>query len=180
MFAYLIRQLSARLDQCLYWLLMTHSKEMPLRWKKYFAMYFPDARVRKRYWAHLGVIMGDETFPNPGFTVVKNATDTSSSILIGKRVSIAPNVVVITDSSPNNSPMMQELHYVKEHLVIKRSVIIEDDAWIGAGAIIFPGVTVGRGAIVGAGSVVRDNVRPFTIVAGAPARVIRELDKNSE
>jgi maltose O-acetyltransferase len=155
---------------------MTYSEEMPFRWKKYFAMYFPDARVRKRYWAHLGVIMGDETFPNPGFTVVKNANDTSG-ILIGKRVSIAPNVIVITDSSPNNSRMMQELDYVKEHLVMENKVTIEDDAWIGAGAIIFPGVTVGRGAIVGAGSIVRDNVQPFTIVAGSPARLVRELKR---
>jgi acetyltransferase-like isoleucine patch superfamily enzyme len=164
------------LDRCLFWFLMTYSEEMPFRWKKYFAMYFPDARVRKRYWGHLGVIMGDETFPNPGFTVVKNASDTSS-IFIGKRVSIAPNVIVITDSSPNNSRMMRELDYVKEHLVTENKVIIEDDAWIGAGAIIFPGVTVGRGAVVGAGSIVRDDVRQFTIVAGAPARFVRELKR---
>ena len=48
-------------------------------------------------------------------------------------------------------------------------------AWIGARAIITKGVVIGEGAIVGAGSVVTHDVPPYTIVAGNPARVIREL-----
>lgn len=48
-------------------------------------------------------------------------------------------------------------------------------AWIGARSIILKGVTIGEGAIVGAGSVVTKDVFPFTIVAGNPARTIREL-----
>lgn len=56
-------------------------------------------------------------------------------------------------------------------------VVIEDDAWIGAKATILKGVTIGRGAIVAAGSVVVADVAPFTMVAGVPARVIRELPR---
>ena len=48
-------------------------------------------------------------------------------------------------------------------------------AWIGFGASILKGVTVGEGAVVGANSVVTRNVPPFTVVAGNPARVVREL-----
>jgi acetyltransferase-like isoleucine patch superfamily enzyme len=48
-------------------------------------------------------------------------------------------------------------------------------AWIGARAVILKGVTIGEGAIVGAGSVVTKDVPPYTIVAGNPARVVREL-----
>lgn len=55
-------------------------------------------------------------------------------------------------------------------------ICIEDEAWIGAGAIILGGVTVGRGATVGAGAVVTKDVPPYTVVVGVPARVIRELD----
>ena len=53
-------------------------------------------------------------------------------------------------------------------------ITLEDSAWIGAGAIILPGVTIGKGAVVGAGSVVVKDVPAGSIVAGNPARVLRE------
>jgi acetyltransferase-like isoleucine patch superfamily enzyme len=55
-------------------------------------------------------------------------------------------------------------------------ITIEDDAWIGAGAILLPGVTVGRGAVVAAGAVVTRDVEPFTIVGGVPSTVIGGRD----
>ena len=54
-------------------------------------------------------------------------------------------------------------------------VRIRDDAWIGAGAMVLRGVTVGQGGIVAAGAVVTKDVPSFTIVAGNPAAVVREL-----
>lgn len=56
-----------------------------------------------------------------------------------------------------------------------KPVTIQSKAWIGFKTIILKGVTIGEGAIVGAGSVVTTDVPPFTIVAGNPAKVIREL-----
>lgn len=56
-----------------------------------------------------------------------------------------------------------------------RPVIIGKGAWIGAHAMILKGVELGEGAIVGAGAVVRKNVPPYTIVAGNPAQIVREL-----
>jgi maltose O-acetyltransferase len=59
----------------------------------------------------------------------------------------------------------------------KKSYIhIDDNVWIGAGAIILPRVTVGRNSIIAAGSVVTKSVPPYTIVAGNPAKVIRKLN----
>jgi acetyltransferase-like isoleucine patch superfamily enzyme len=55
-----------------------------------------------------------------------------------------------------------------------RPVVLEDGCDIGVGAIILPGVTIGRGAQVGAGAVVTRDVPPFAVVAGNPARVLRE------
>jgi len=52
-------------------------------------------------------------------------------------------------------------------------IVISDDVWIGAGAIILSGVNIGRGAIVAAGSVVNKNVPPYAIVGGIPAKVIK-------
>lgn len=56
-------------------------------------------------------------------------------------------------------------------------VVICDKAWIGARVTILKGVTIGEGAVVGAGSVVTKSVPPWTIVAGNPAKVIRELSE---
>jgi len=70
---------------------------------------------------------------------------------------------------PANVPIMQT------DLEI-RPVRIGAWADIGVNAVILPGVTIGRGAIVGAGAVVTEDVKPFSIVAGVPARFIRQRD----
>ena len=56
-----------------------------------------------------------------------------------------------------------------------RAVVIEDNVWIGFGAVVLPGTRLGRGAIVGCKSVVSGDVPPYAVVAGNPARVIRHL-----
>jgi acetyltransferase-like isoleucine patch superfamily enzyme len=61
---------------------------------------------------------------------------------------------------------------------ISAEIMISTGVWIGARAIVLKGVTIGRGAVVGAGSVVTKDVAPFTIVAGNPARVVKELNVN--
>lgn len=58
-------------------------------------------------------------------------------------------------------------------LPIKGDTVIGNDVWIGQNALILPGVHVGDGAIIGANSVVSKDVSPYTVVAGNPARVIR-------
>ncbi len=55
-------------------------------------------------------------------------------------------------------------------------IILEEGAWIGAGAILLPGITIGRNSVVGAGSVVTRDVPPNSVVAGNPARLVRGLD----
>ena len=57
-----------------------------------------------------------------------------------------------------------------------KPVLLEKGSWIGAGAIILPGVTIGKNAIVGAGSVVTKNVAAYTLVAGNPARMLRQIE----
>ena len=55
-------------------------------------------------------------------------------------------------------------------------IVISDNVWIGAGAIILPGVTIGRNSVIAAGAVVSKNVRPYCVVAGNPAVVVRDLN----
>jgi acetyltransferase-like isoleucine patch superfamily enzyme len=62
--------------------------------------------------------------------------------------------------------------------VKKSKITIKNKAWIGFNSIILKGVTIGEGAIVGAGSVVTKDVPDWTIVAGNPAKIIREIPEN--
>ncbi len=55
----------------------------------------------------------------------------------------------------------------------KKKVVIGDDVWIGANAVILPGVTIGEGSVIAAGSIVNKDVEPFSIVGGVPAKVIK-------
>lgn len=59
-------------------------------------------------------------------------------------------------------------------------VVIEDDVLIGANAVILEGVRVGKGAVVAAGAVVTQDVPPHTVVAGIPAKVIKEIDEKTK
>lgn len=91
----------------------------------------------------------------------------SGGITIGNGVLIASHVVITSRAHPVELP--------RYGVAEDAPVVIEDDVWIGAGAIVLPGVTIGRGAIVAAGAVVTRAVAPGTIVAGVPAALRREV-----
>src|SRR3954452_11535033 len=61
-----------------------------------------------------------------------------------------------------------------------KPVIVEDDVLIGANCVVLEGVTIGKGAVVAAGAVVINDVPPYTVVAGTPARVIKEIDEKTK
>ncbi len=86
-------------------------------------------------------------------------------ITIGSKVAISRGAFICTASHD-----VTRLH----RPLITAPVTIEDGVWIGAYATILPGVTIGEGAIVAACAVVTKDVPPFTIVAGNPARVVKE------
>src|SRR5215813_9676963 len=91
----------------------------------------------------------------------------SGGVTIGNQVLIASHVVITSRAHPIEVPRFG--------VTEDAPVVIEDDVWIGAGAIVLPGVTVGRGSIVAAGAVVTRSVAPGTIVTGVPAVVRREV-----
>jgi maltose O-acetyltransferase len=93
-----------------------------------------------------------------------------NNIEIGNHVMIGQDVLVIGQNhnfSDSERPMREQ------GLGPVLPVVIEDDVWIGSRVIILPGRRIGSGAVVGAGAVVTRDVRPYDIVGGNPARVIR-------
>ncbi len=65
-------------------------------------------------------------------------------------------------------------NHIKKHRI--EEILIGDNVFLGAGAIILPGVTVGNGAIIGAGSIVTKDIQPYTVVAGNPAKFMCTVD----
>jgi acetyltransferase-like isoleucine patch superfamily enzyme len=107
-----------------------------------------------------------------------------SEVFIGDYALISWNVVLMDTHrlSSNIADRRRELENLSTRIdrylssqAPARPIHIERNVWIGFDACILPGVRIGEGSIVGARSVVTQDVPPFTIVAGNPARIIREL-----
>lgn len=88
----------------------------------------------------------------------------AGGIRIGNRVMLGPDVRILTSN-----------HDLATRKTVTAPVVLEDDVWIGAGAILLPGVTIGRGAVVAAGAVVTKDVPEQALVGGVPARQIKEV-----
>ena len=96
-------------------------------------------------------------------------------ITIGNNVMFGPRVTIV-GADHLFAVEGESVRFLKPHsLENARPVSIEDEAWIGANAILIGEITVGMGAVVGAGSVVTSDVPPFTIVGGNPARTLRRI-----
>jgi acetyltransferase-like isoleucine patch superfamily enzyme len=108
--------------------------------------------------------IGEATLVNFGCSLV--ATEL---VVIGADCHIGPYTMICDN----------EFHRVEPERRLERPpsqpIRIEDNVWIGARSIVMPGVTIGRDSCVGAGSVVTASVPPRTLVAGVPARTIRQL-----
>ena len=57
----------------------------------------------------------------------------------------------------------------------KGPTVLEDNVWLGANVVVTSGVRIGRRSVIGANSVVTEDVPPFSIAAGAPARVVKQI-----
>ncbi len=112
--------------------------------------------------------MGSDVYIGPGACI-----SGLKGVRIGNKVLFGPNVTIL--GGDHNTSIVGAYMF---DVSVKRpeddlAVTIEDDVWIGANATILKGVTIHRGAIVGAGAVVTQDVPPYSLVAGVPARVVR-------
>ena len=108
--------------------------------------------------------IGPGTFVNYGLTALDVV-----EIRIGVNCQLANDIQLLTPIHPLDPQPRREGWEAAE------PITIGDNVWIGGGAIVLPGVTICEDAVVGAGSVVTKDVPARTVVAGNPARVIREL-----
>lgn len=107
--------------------------------------------------------MGHDVSVNRGAEFYCSLRD-RSRIRIGSNVRIAPNVRFHAAGHDPDHPDFADTG---------ADIVVEDDCWIGAGALVLQGVTIGRGSVVAAGSVVTRDVPPFSIAGGVPARTLR-------
>jgi acetyltransferase-like isoleucine patch superfamily enzyme len=95
--------------------------------------------------------------------------DLVESLELGDEVVLSANVSIFTHADPGERPL-------REFFPRRTArVVVGAGCWLGAGSIILHGVTLGPCCVVGAGSVVTNDVPPYSVAAGVPARVIRVL-----
>jgi acetyltransferase-like isoleucine patch superfamily enzyme len=126
--------------------------------------------------------IGDHSYIGKGARVWSGA-----SVKIGSNVFVAHNVNITDTNSHQFEAAERAEHYRRTNVEGKpfekgsietSPVTIGDNAWINFGVGILKGVTIGEGAIVGAMSLVTKDVPPYTLVAGNPMKVIRQLSAN--
>ncbi|WP_445669156.1 CatB-related O-acetyltransferase [Niallia sp. FSL W8-0635] len=130
--------------------------------------------------------MGEYSYGRPKVIVHKGDVH---RVFVGKFCSIANGVEIFVGGNHNTEWISTYPFRVKFNLEgkyadgqpsSKGDVIIENDVWIGSNALILSGVKIGNGAIIAANSVVTKDVKPYTIVGGNPAKVIRQRFSNED
>ncbi|EAS65232.1 galactoside O-acetyltransferase [Photobacterium angustum S14] len=101
----------------------------------------------------------------------------SCKVICGDYVMFGPNVVIAGGDHNFNLPGTPMYFSGRDFI---NSTIISDDVWVGANCLIKSGVCIGEGAIIGMGSVVTQDVEPYTIVVGNPAKVIKRRFSEDE
>jgi len=136
---------------------------------KLLARLLPGYQIRRCLLRAAGYTIGKDVYIGEDLIIIDEPED-KDCLKVGDRVAIAERVTLVISSRPNFSAISA---YVP---TAHGSITIEDDAWLGTGAIVMPNIRIGRGGVVGAASLVLKDVPPFTIVAGVPAKPIRRFN----
>lgn len=141
-----------------------------------------DHSLKKRIVARLGI--GEErlaTIIHPSATVSKHATiGVGTAILPGVTVmanaEVGNHVFIASKSNIGHDARVGDFVLMSALVGVAGRVVVEEGSYIAMGSLIRDGITVGKWSIVGMGSVVASDVPPYHVVAGNPARTLRQLD----
>lgn len=100
------------------------------------------------------------------------------ALIIGSWCSIAEDVLFISHNDHDTSlfttyPFHRKILHSGTDAITKGGIIVKDDVWIGARSTVLDGVTIGQGAVIACSAVVVNDVPPYSVVAGVPARVVK-------
>jgi acetyltransferase-like isoleucine patch superfamily enzyme len=118
--------------------------------------------------------VGDGTYLGPGFSVI-----VAKRVSIGSSCYVASNVTILD----NDAHPLDPLSRAKGDPVDKKDILpvqIGNNVWIAEGSIVLKGVSIGEGSVVAARSVVVRDVKPYSIVAGNPATIIKRIEGNEK
>lgn len=136
---------------------------------KRIAKSFPHNKIRVAGLKMCGYSIGEKVFIGEDLIIASIISEKSCKLIINDRVAIGPRVTLLLSSDANWSKLMDKIEHIKS------TVLLDEDCWLGAGVIVMPGVTVGKCSIVGSGAVVTKDVAPYSIVAGVPAKKIKDI-----
>lgn len=115
------------------------------------------------------IILGNDVYIGPGAVLSASL----SGIIFGNKIQLGPNVTMM-GGDHNTTVVGKYMYDVHEKLPENDlPIVIEDDVWIGTGAIILKGVRIGEGAIIAAGALVIKDVPNYAIVGGVPAKILK-------
>lgn len=98
------------------------------------------------------------------------------SVEIGNNVLMGSKVYITDHQHGRTTENELEIKPIERKLYSRGTVVVEDDVWLGDGVAIMPNVRIGHNSVVGANAVVTKDVPPFSIVAGVPAKIIKQIN----
>ncbi len=184
-----------RLKQLALWLLMPRNQARPRWWVQWF---WNPLKHQHGSGSTICRSVRLDVLPFRQFVIGSNSTiedfatvnNGVGDVFIGNRTRIGLGCVLIGPVTVGNDVMLAQnivvsgLNHGYEDITqpistqpcSTQAIVIEDEVWIGANAVITSGVTVGKHSVVAAGSVVTKNVPPYSVVAGNPARLLKQYN----
>lgn len=190
---------NARLKKVFHWMLIPSDEARPRLWVRLFLNRFYHQKGRGviiRSWVRMDVVpfnkfaIGNKSVIED-FSTINNGVGAViighnsliglgnviiGPVTIGDDVILAQNIVA-SGLNHNYSDISRP---IRVQGVSTAPIVIEDNCWVGANAVITAGVTIGRQSIIAAGAVVTKNIPPYSVAVGNPARVIKKYDEEQQ